>query len=153
MSNTDADKAKNALASLVPESAAKNYDQMARDIAASKGTTPKAAMAELVKQWKVMADRGEDGYDSLAAWGEGRDPGDGAEPNTEAYELARAIESAKREPKLAYQSHPEAVKAATEELERRGERGTAAEVDPESGVIPNSGPVEVTGNELAKKKK
>lgn len=129
----------------VPEQTRENYRQIARDIARTEGTTPKAGLAKLAKGFEEQHERDPlGGWDHLAEWAKAEgDPGDGVAPGGEAYEIARAVESAKREPKLAYQSHPDALAAAKEAVETVDSGVLGAPVKPDEGIVPNSGPVSV----------
>lgn len=105
---------------LVPQHARDNYDEKARLDAARDGTTPKAAFAKLVEGWKAQHELHPlDGYDLLAAWGEGHDPGDGPADVSAAAALNRAVESAKREPSQNLQAEPEVQEAAETALAER----------------------------------
>lgn len=126
----------------VSEGTRENYRQIARDLAKTEDTTPEAALGKLADGFAEQHKSDHlGGWDYLEAWARSEgDPGDGADPaNAEAL-VARAVESAKRDPKLALDSHPEAVAAAEEVLEERRTSSAGQEVDPESGSIPNPGP-------------
>lgn len=116
-----------------------NYDEMARDIARTEGCSPKEGMAKLAAGFKQRAEAyPNDGWEYLADWATGRDPGDGGDPNSKAFEIYRAVESAKKEPKLALQSHPDAVEAALKALDEREEPVKADD------TVPNSGPAKMS---------
>lgn len=125
----------------VPDSTRENYLEMARDIAATEGCTGAEALEKLAKGFDTQheADPAA-GWGHLADWARSvGDPGDGAAGDLSAQETARAVESARRDPREALRGSDEAVKAAEEELARRGVPQQLANAD---GVIPNTGPAE-----------
>ncbi|GAA4358437.1 hypothetical protein [Angustibacter luteus] len=126
----------------VPEATRENYDQIARDRASVTGNTPKQELAELRKQWLEQHKKDpQAGYNHLAEWAKGRDPGDGT-TDAASEAKSRAIESVRRDPLASvggFAGDPDVQKALKERYDAEG----TEQVSPSTGSIPNPGPAPI----------
>lgn len=123
----------------IPVSTRENYAQVARDAAKVNGGTAKDAMGELAAQFAKQHETDPlAGYDHLAAWAKDYDPAQDDPIDPAAAARSRVIESARRDPYQAYLGSPAALAAADEAI---AARDAFADPGPQSGVVPNPGPV------------
>ena len=129
----------------VPQSTRDNYAQMARDAAAINGTSPTSELRSMAGSFEGQhkADP-TGGWDHLAAWARQADANEGQAPDPVAVARAKAVESARRDPKPALlAADPEVAAAAVEALEAQAAASNTASIDNGSGVVPNTGPLTV----------
>ena len=113
-----------------------NYEQMARDFAKAEGTEPKAELEKMVKGWEErLKTDAIGGWEHLIAWAKDHDPGWGEEGDAEKRELARARESALKDPGTAMVADPEVVDAAHAALQQRDKGHESVASSPLSATL------------------